>query len=42
MVLFIMLPAFFGIVPAVSPSAGPCWEYMSMAVRRREYPTGYK
>lgn len=42
MVLFIMLPAFCGIAPAVSPSAGPCWEYMSMAVRREEYPTGYK
>lgn len=42
MILFIMLPAFCGIVPTVSPSDGPCWEYQSMAVRREEYPTGYK
>ena len=40
--LYIVLPIFCGIVLAVSPSAGPCWGYQSMAVRRKEYPTGYK
>lgn len=40
--LIIMIPAFCSIVPAVTPSVGPCWEYQSMAVRREEYPTGYK
>lgn len=40
--LYIVLPTFCGIVPAVSPSAGPCWEYQSMITRRNEHPTGYK
>lgn len=42
MYLYIVLPTFFGIVLAVSPSAGPCWEYQSMITRRNEHPTGYK
>lgn len=40
--LYIVLPTFCGIVPAVSPSDGPCWEYQSMITRRNEHPTGYK
>lgn len=35
-------PISVSFAPAASPSAGPYWEYQSMIIGRKEYPTGYK